>query len=127
MSRLARFSDLPRIAYVAACGFSQNEVFGFERLDFRNFPQDTLFSYYKTFLESLRDPECIVRVTTATYNAQEARSVEDAIANLSGQPPVSNPVIIGVATWRLQPGSRRATQYQCDGLLEVPTLPKVGC
>lgn len=116
--RFATAQDLPRIAFVAAAGFSMNEVFKFERPYYQSYPGDTLKSYYNSFLDGLQDRSCIVVVVTTDFDENEDNKVEAVISQHAVQPSHPRSTVVGVASWRLQVGSRysRSAQLQSEGL-----------
>jgi len=122
--RLATERDLLRITYVAAAGFSRNEVFKFERPYYQSYPGDTLKSYHNSFLDSLRDRSCVVVVVTTDLDKNEDDKVEAVISQHAIQPSHPRSTVVGVASWRLQVGSRysRFAQLQSEGLPDISMI-----
>ncbi|KIW27984.1 uncharacterized protein PV07_07676 [Cladophialophora immunda] len=123
--RLANISDLPRIAVVATAGFYYSPVFGWERPCHRNFPQDTYRSYQSMFAEAIRDPEYIALVAEDKYEVDESERTQ-AIIEPGDDYTVPEPgskVIVGVATWKLEPGSAHKGQYMDTDDDKSPNKP----
>jgi hypothetical protein len=99
--RLAHHRDIARIAEVATAGFHYSEVFHFERAYHEQYPQDTMASYREQFAKLIGDPRCVVLVAEETCNSKS----NDLNAGRSR-------IIVGVASWRLEPGSSRVGQFQ---------------
>lgn len=105
--RLAHHCDITRIAEVATAGFHYSEVFQFERAYHEQYPQDTVASYKEQFATSIRDPRCVVLVAEETCNSKSNGYLSDQDPN-AGRAKI----IVGVASWRLEPGSPRVGQFQ---------------
>ncbi|CAH0020749.1 unnamed protein product [Clonostachys rhizophaga] len=111
--RLASLRDVPRIATVATAGFYYSPVFPWERRFHRDFPTDTFRSYEKMFADAIISPDYIALVVEDSYDPAEAEKTEATIkpdVKISS-PKAGDPVIVGVATWKLQPNSTRRGQY----------------
>lgn len=111
--RLTGIHDVPRIAAVATAGFYYSPVFAWERRFHAEFPQDTFQSYEKMFADAITNPQYIVLVATDTYDPTEDSKTE-AIIQPDAPGLIAHPgdtVIVGAATWKLQPGSHRIGQF----------------
>ena len=121
--RVAKMSDIPRIAVVATSGLYYSPVFGWDRQFHQVYPHDTFQSYECMFAKSIRDPECIVLVVEDKYVESESDKTGATIkpSESYSVPEAGSKVIVGVATWKLEPGSARKGQYQDD--LDSPENP----
>ncbi|KAI0199893.1 hypothetical protein F4808DRAFT_461288 [Astrocystis sublimbata] len=111
--RLANIHDVPRIAAVATSGFYYSPVFTWDRPYHRHYPQDTFKSYEKMFADAIRNPEHIALVAEDSYDPDE-RAKSYAIIKPDAQMPIpeaGSQVIVGVATWKLEPKSQRYGQF----------------
>lgn len=111
--RLASLCDVPRIAIVATAGFYYFPVFPWERRFHRGFPMDTFQSYEKMFADAIISPNYIALVLEDSHDPAEAEKTEATIkpdVNIP-TPKAGDPVIVGVATWKLQPISTRRGQF----------------
>lgn len=114
--RIASPSDILRIGIVAACGFRYSPVFTWERPYHKSYPADTLLSYRHEFSDVIRNPEYVVLVAVDKYDPNEGEKSEAVIPPNNGAetPYPGQEVIVGVACWKLQPGSSRIGQFQND-------------
>ncbi|KAJ4220995.1 hypothetical protein NW759_007064 [Fusarium solani] len=114
--RLASPADIPRIGIVAASGFPYSPVFDWERPNHAEFPQDTLLSYRHEFSSVIKSPEHIVLVATDKFDPDEGKKTKAIIPHNSGWPTPKphDEVVVGVACWKLQPGSDRKGAFQND-------------
>ncbi|KAL6355717.1 hypothetical protein LRP88_11322 [Fusarium phalaenopsidis] len=114
--RLASPADIPRIGIVAASGFPYSPVFDWERPNHAEFPQDTLLSYRHEFSSVIKSPEHIVLVATDKFDPNEGKNTKAIIPPNSGwlTPKPHDEVVVGVACWKLQPGSDRKGSFQND-------------
>lgn len=114
--RLASPGDVLRIGIVAACGFRYSPVFDWERPYHAQFPHDTLLSYRQEFESVIRSPEHAVIVAIDHYKADEASKSKAVIPpdNGSVPPAEGDEVVVGVACWKMEPGSRRCGTFQND-------------
>ncbi|KAI0187131.1 hypothetical protein EV127DRAFT_437409 [Xylaria flabelliformis] len=111
--RLATIRDVPRIATVATSGFYYSPVFAWERPHHHRFPQDTFKSYEKMFADIIRSPDYIAVVAEDSFDPDESTKSEATIAprNPLPIPAAGSPIIVGAATWKLEPGSKRRGQF----------------
>lgn len=112
--RPASLIDVPRIAIVATRGFRYSPVFQWERPYHEQYPDDTLISYRAMFAQRIKDPEYIVVVAEDTYDPDEDQKSSASIPPDDGtfKPRKGESVIAGVASWKLEPESRRVGQFQ---------------
>lgn len=77
------------------------------------YPEDTFRSYEAMFAERIRNPEFIALVTEDTFDSDETSKTEASIHPGKNYtvPQEGSKVIVGVATWKLEPGSLRRGQY----------------
>ncbi|KAF2655316.1 hypothetical protein K491DRAFT_599177 [Lophiostoma macrostomum CBS 122681] len=116
--RLARLSDLGRIATVAAAGFFWSPTFQFQRPLYAEHPADTLSSYWLEYRDEIKDPASVVLVVEDSWKPKERDKVYDALRHhamyVSGaDAPVK--VVVGVCSIDLEPGSARIGQLQPAG------------
>ncbi|KAM0418812.1 hypothetical protein ACHAPT_012253 [Fusarium lateritium] len=125
--RIASPSDILRIGIVAAAGFRYSPVFDWERPYHTDFPQDTLLSYRQEFSSVIKSPEHIVLVATDKYDPNERQESTAIIPPDNGwnAPKAGDEVIVGVACWKLEPGSNRNGSFQNDDgpYPELPANP----
>ncbi|KAJ8117703.1 hypothetical protein ONZ43_g4150 [Nemania bipapillata] len=107
--RLATIRDVPRIAAVATSGFYYSPVFSWERSYHRQFPQDTFMSYEKMFADIIRSPDYIAIVVEDSFEPDETSKSGATIEPDNGLPTpnAGDKVIVGAATWKFEPGSKR--------------------
>ncbi|KAM5370583.1 hypothetical protein ACJZ2D_008409 [Fusarium nematophilum] len=125
--RIASPGDILRLGIVAASGFRYSPVFDWERPYHAKFPQDTLLSYRHEFSSAIKHPECIVLVATDRFDPNEGEKSTAIIPPDNGwhAPKAGDEVVVGVACWRLEPGSSRNGSFQNDNAPypELPTNP----
>jgi hypothetical protein len=111
--RPATIRDVPRIAVVATAGMYYSHNFAWERPHHASYPEDTLKSFEKKLADFIRDPDYITLVIEDSYKADESeRTGAVIIADAEDvQYNPGDPVIVGVATWKLEPGSVRRGQF----------------
>ncbi|KAH7318671.1 hypothetical protein B0I35DRAFT_432674 [Stachybotrys elegans] len=111
--RLATLGDVPRIATVATAGFYYSPVFAWERRFHRQYPTDTFQSYSKMFADIIVDPRYVALVVEDSYDPTEGDKSTATIAPDRVIPPLQqgDSVVVGAATWKLDPGSRRIGQF----------------
>lgn len=113
--RLATLHDLPRIAIVAAAAFFWSPSFRFQRPRYKDFPADTLASYWNEYHKAIRDPACVVLVAEDVLDPDEAERVYDALqpaCRSSFQGPRG---IVGVCSFTLKKNSCFAPLLQPAG------------
>ena len=123
--RLASLIDIPRIAIVATGGFRYSPVFRWERPYHEQYPEDTLMSYRAMFAQRIKDPEYIVMVAEDIYDPDEDQKSSAIIPrdDWTFKPRKGDRVIAGVASWKLEPESRRVGQFQND--TSMPCRPRL--
>lgn len=123
--RLANISDIPRIAVVATAGFYYSPVFGWERPFHKDFPQDTFHSYEAMFAKIIEDPEYIALVAEDLYDVHESSKTKAIIKpdKSYSLPKAGSPVIVGAATWKLEPGSPRKGQFNRSDNVSPTSTP----
>ncbi|CAG9950310.1 unnamed protein product [Clonostachys rosea f. rosea IK726] len=111
--RLASLRDVPRIATVATAGVFYSPVFPWERRFHRDFPTDTFRSYEKMFADAIISPDYVALVVEDSHDPAEAEKTGATIKPdvKIPTPKAGDPVIVGVATWKLQPNSTRRGQF----------------
>lgn len=122
--RVASPSDILRIGVVATASFRYSPVFRWERPYHAKFPEDTLLSYRREFMNVIQDDEIIVLVVEDEYIPNENESTDAIISDDNGwsAPPAGEKVVVGAITLKLPPGStRRGQMKSSDG--DLPDLP----
>ena len=111
--RIASPQDVLRIGEVAACSFSYSPVFDWERPYHKKFPEDTLLSYRNEFTSFIKNPEYVVLVAVDKYDPDESKKSLAIIPPNNGAetPAKGDEVIVGVACYKLVPGSKRKGQF----------------
>ncbi|KAI8317306.1 hypothetical protein K4K59_008605 [Colletotrichum sp. SAR11_240] len=114
--RVASPREILRIGIVAAAGFRYSPVFDWERPYHEKFPTDTLLSYRREFVSCLKSPEHIVLVALDKFDPEEGSKSRIIIPENNGWevPNAGDEVVVGVACWKLQPGSSRIGDFQND-------------
>ena len=112
--RLASPRDILRIGVVAASGFRYSPVFDWERPHHEKHPEDTLLSYRQAFASVIKSPEYAVLVALDKYEPDEAKKSKAIIPPNDGAeiPAEGDEVVVGVACWKLEPGSGRIGKFQ---------------
>jgi len=112
--RLASPRDILRIGVVAASGFRYSPVFDWERPYHEKYPEDTLLSYRQEFASVIKSPEHVVLVAVDKYQPDEAKKSKAHIPPETGVelPAEGDEVVVGVACWKLEPGSKRIGKFQ---------------
>jgi hypothetical protein len=121
--RLATPSDILRIGIVATAGFRYSPLFRWERPHHEDYPEDTLLSYRTQFRDALKNDDFIVLIAEDSYKSDEHDSTKAIIPSDNGwSPPAEGEqVIVGVASIKLEPGSKRRGQFK-DNDGETKTL-----
>jgi hypothetical protein len=111
--RPATIRDVPRIAVVATAGLYYSCNFAWERPYHTCYPEDTLKSFEKKFADFIRDPEYITLVIEDSYKVNERERTDAVIAAGAEDLQYSSgdQVVVGVVTWKLEPGSARRGQF----------------
>ena len=112
--RLASPRDILRIGLVATCGFRHSPIFDWERPYHEKYPEDTLLSLRQAFASVIKSPEYAVLVALDKYEPDEAKKSKAIIPPNNGAkiPAEGDEVIVGVACWKLEPGSKRIGKFQ---------------
>lgn len=105
--RLATLQDVPRMGFVAVAGFRHTQIFEFERPYYEEHPQDALDSVSQLFRDAILDANTVVLVAEDEYDDDEKNHVPRARPEKPGQR-----VIVGIGSWRYEPGSARMGQFQ---------------
>lgn len=119
--RLATPSDIPRIGIIAVSGFYYSPVFHWYRPYHSSYPASTLNSYRKIFGDYIKSPKHIVLVAVDKFVIDESEKSGAVIPE--GEKTVKDEgeeVIVGVAVWNLEEGSKRVGQFQGDWGMCLP-------
>jgi len=111
-----------RLGVVSAAGFRYSPVFGWERPYHEQYPQDTLDSYREMYIGAMKNPRCVIVVATDAYDPDEGGKTEAIIPPDPGVelPKKGDEVVVGVAYWKFEPGSRREGQFNnLEGLRQL--------
>ena len=114
--RIASPQDILRIGVVAACGFRYSPVTDWERPYHEKYPEDTLLSFRQVFASFIKSPEYVVLVAVEKYDPDEVKKSIAIIPPNNGAdsaeiPAKGDEVVVGVACWKLEPGSKRKGQF----------------
>ncbi|VUC30722.1 unnamed protein product [Clonostachys rosea] len=122
--RLASPRDISRIGVVATAGFRYSPVFDWERPYHESHPGDTILSYCQEFSSDMKNPARIVLVAIDKFDSKENSKTKAKIPSDNGweAPAPSEPVIVGVASWKLNSRSPRQGSFQNDDA-PYPDLP----
>ncbi|KAH7398987.1 hypothetical protein DE146DRAFT_745592 [Phaeosphaeria sp. MPI-PUGE-AT-0046c] len=110
--RLATYGDLPRMAVVAAAAFFWSPSFRFQRPRHREFPADTISSYWNEYNQAIRDPACVVLVAEDDLDPNEAEHVYDALRRACRSSFPGPRGIVGVCSFTLKKDSCYAPLLQ---------------
>ena len=112
--RIAAPEDVLRLGIVAAAGFRYSEHFMWERPYHENYPLDTIIHYRHEAVEYIRSPTHVVLVALDLYDPDESNKTKAVIPKDSGweSPAAGEEVVVGLAIWRLEPGSKRRGKFQ---------------
>lgn len=110
--RLATVQDLHRISIVAAAAFFSSPTFQFQRPHYRQFPCDTIASYFFQYESALKDPCSMVLVAEDILEEAESHHVYRELQWAFSPQPSQRKDIVGVAGIQLKPGSSYAGQFQ---------------
>lgn len=123
--RLATTRDLPRIAVVAAAAFFWSPSFRYQRPRYKEFPADTVASYWNEYDRAILHPACVVLVAEDNLDPNEAEHVYDALRPCL--PTAQGPRgIVGVCSFTLKKDSCYASLLQPAGELVSDTRSDVG-
>lgn len=111
--RPALGSDIARIGVVATAGFRYSPVFQWERPYHEKFPEDTLNSYKDLFAKIIQDRQYIVLVAEDYFDPDEAKKSSAIVlpGSEANKPKAGEKVVVGVACWKLEEGSKRVGQF----------------
>lgn len=114
--RLARPSDINRLGTVIVGGFYLSPTFQWYRRYHASYPSDTLSSYRSLFADWIKSPKHIVLVAVDKFDPNEYEKSEAVVPEDEQQAGLSDgdEVVVGVAVWLLEEGSKRIGQYQPD-------------
>lgn len=112
--RLASPRDILRLGVVATCGFRYSPVFDWERPYHEKYPKDTLLSYRQEMAAVIKSPEHILLVALDKYDPEEGKKSKAVIPPDNGAeiPAAGDEVVVGLACWKLVPGSKRIGKFQ---------------
>jgi hypothetical protein len=119
--RLARWEDVPRLGIVATAGFYYSNADPHVRPRRMEFPTDTFLSYQAQFAKLIAAPDFVTVVALDAYDPQENDKIQ---AIIRPDRPLATPapggsIVVGVATWKLPPGSPRHGQFvPVEGAME---------
>jgi hypothetical protein len=114
--RLAKPTDIPRIAIVATAGFYYSPFFHFTRPNHKFYPEDTLLSYQSQFTSLIGNDEFVVCVAEDEYEPDERGKSEAKFPEeISWVAPKSGEkVIVGVIIVKLAPGSKLKGAFKAE-------------
>jgi hypothetical protein len=110
--RLATLEDLPRISAVAAAAFFSSPTFKFQRPHYKQFPSDTIASYFVEYEKAIKDAACLVLAAEDVLDKDEAQHVYDELQYAYDSKTPNHQGIVGVCSIRLKPGSCYIDQLQ---------------
>lgn len=113
--RLANLEDLPRISIVAAAAFFWSPSFRFQRPCYKEFPEDTIASYWNEYEAAIQDPTCVVLVTEDILEADEAEHIYEALRSACPPSMPGQQGIVGVCSINLKPESCYVGHLQTAG------------
>lgn len=122
--RIACPSDVLRIGVVATAGFRYSPLFRWERPYHKDFPADTILSYRTQFQDTIKSNDFIVIVAENGYQPDENENTEATIPSDDAwkAPTAGEQVVVGVASIKLEPGSKRMGEYKDNqGTFEYPS------
>jgi hypothetical protein len=99
---------------IASCAFHYSDIFDWKRPYHGKYPEDTLLSYRRVLASAVKSPEDIVLVALDKYDPEEGKKSTTVIPPDNGAeiPAAGDEVVVGVAYWKLEPGSKRIGQFQ---------------
>ena len=103
--RLATLRDLHRIAIVAAAAFYWSPTFRFQRPRYKDFPSDTIASYWIEYEAAIKDPSRVVLVAEDVLDKDEAQHVYEALQSAYRDYAHQQPGIVGICSLSLKPGT----------------------
>jgi hypothetical protein len=111
--RLATFEDLHRISLVAAAAFFSSPTFRFQRPHYKDFPSDTVASYFAEYRKTIEDATCVVLVAEDILEEDEDEQVYKALRYTYNVDVPNKKGIVGVCSFRLKPGSLYQSVSSC--------------
>lgn len=115
--RLATPDDLHHISLVAAAAFFSSPTFKFQRVHYRQFPSDTIASYFVQYEKAMKDPTCVVLVAEDTIDEDESKHVYDVLRGSFKSITRRRRGIIGVCSIQLKSESAYTHKFQPPGVL----------
>ncbi|KAH9211802.1 hypothetical protein DL95DRAFT_510438 [Leptodontidium sp. 2 PMI_412] len=123
--RLATPEDVLRLGIICTASFRYSEQFIWERPYHAEYPQDTIVFFRHEVRSLIEDPKMIVAVAVDEYDPEESSKTGATIPVDSGWTPPDrgDEVVVGIAVWQLEPGSKRIGHFQSSSR-NYPALPK---
>ncbi len=111
---IASPSDILRLGIVATAGFRYSEHFIWERPFHVDHPLDTITFFRHEVEHFVKSPEHIVLVASDRYDPDESNKTKAVIPDENGwaAPAPEEQVIVGLAVWKLEAGSKRVGKFQ---------------
>jgi hypothetical protein len=112
--RPAAPEDVLRLGIICTASFRYSEQFIWERPYHSEYPQDTIVFFRQEVAALIKDPEMIVLVAVDKYDPDESSKTKATIPVDNGWSPPEGgeKVIVGIAVWKLKPGSKRIGHFQ---------------
>ncbi|KAI0385425.1 hypothetical protein F5Y04DRAFT_245811 [Hypomontagnella monticulosa] len=112
--RLATPDDVMRLGVVCTASFYYSEEFTWERIYHDQYPQSTIVHYRNEAVEFINEPEFITLVIEDDYDTDESSKTNATIPEDNGwEPPEKGTkVVVGMAVWKLESGSKRIGRFQ---------------
>ncbi len=110
--RLASPEDIPRLGIVCVAGFIYAEPFQWERPYHAQHPLSTILFFRRDVEEFVQSPRHVVLVALDKYEPDELSKTKAVIPESHGwvPPAPGDEVVVGLAIWRLEDGSKRLGQ-----------------
>lgn len=117
--RLATPEDVLRLGIICTASFRYSEQFIWERPYHAEYPQDTIVFFRHEVRSLIEDPKMIVAVAVDEYDPEESSKTGATIPVDSGWTPPDrgDEVVVGIAVWQLEPGSKRIGHFQSSSRL----------
>jgi hypothetical protein len=84
----------------------------FQRPHYKEFPSDTVTSYFVEYKKVIGDAACVVLVAEDVLDKDEAQHVYDELRYAYDSKTLNHQGIVGVCSIRLKPGSSYIDQLQ---------------
>ncbi|ERF72736.1 hypothetical protein EPUS_04789 [Endocarpon pusillum Z07020] len=99
---------------VATAGFRYSPLFRWERPYHKDYPADTILSYRTQLQDTIKSNDFIVIVAEDEYQPDENEKTEATIPSDDAwkAPTAGEKVVVGVASIKLEPGSKRKGEYK---------------